>query len=275
MKNRIITGFGLALTLIPTFYVGGILLDIVLVLFTMIATYELTKLLQKEETFSAVTFVTMILSGGLFYVMSYYYRNQLDPDYVVAGMLLVIIIGASFTIFKESYDSGRFGNMLISILYPVLGFSALSAMRNGVDGTLYTVGFLFMITIFTDMFAYIVGVNFGKHRLAVKISPKKSIEGSIGGTVFAVLFTLLYLTIFKVEVIFGMEVQIGWMIVLIFILSIVGQIGDLIASRFKRDYDVKDYGKLFPGHGGVMDRFDSALFVAMVLLFISKVVGFL
>jgi len=127
----------------------------------------------------------------------------------------------------------------------------------------------------TDIFAYIVGVNFGKTRLAVKISPKKSVEGSIGGTVFAVIFTMIYVWGFKMDSIANIELNIGISIGLIIFLSVIGQIGDLVASKFKRDFGVKDYSNIFPGHGGVMDRFDSVIFAGMVLVFISEVVGLL
>ena len=109
----------------------------------------------------------------------------------------------------------------------------------------------------------------------MKISPKKSWEGSIGGTFFALLFALLYIFGFGVEMIGNLEVTLLGSIVIIALLSIFGQIGDLIASKFKRDYGVKDYSNLFPGHGGVMDRFDSVIFAAMILVFMSEVVGLL
>ena len=111
---------------------------------------------------------------------------------LIVGLL---VIGALFLVFVEKFSAGNFGEMLVTILYPAIGFGALYALRS-ID--LYNLGFLFMITIFTDIFAYAVGVRFGKHRLAVKISPKKSIEGSIGGTVFATIITLVYLSLIHI-----------------------------------------------------------------------------
>jgi len=132
-----------------------------------------------------------------------------------------------------------------------------------------------MITIFTDVFAYIFGINFGKHRLAVKISPKKSIEGSIGGTVSALLLTLLYIYLLDINEVGEINLNIWISILLIVFISIVGQIGDLIASKLKRGNNIKDFSQLFPGHGGVMDRFDSVIFAGITLVLISKVVGLL
>jgi len=179
------------------------------------------------------------------------------------------VIGALFLVFVERFSASNFGEMLVTILYPAIGFGALYALRS-ID--LYNLGFLFMITIFTDIFAYAVGVRFGKHRLAVKISPKKSIEGSIGGTVFATIITLVYLQVFNVTHIGVIEMNLFVSIILIVFTSIMGQIGDLVASKMKRSFEIKDFSNIFPGHGGVMDRFDSTIFAAMVLMLVSKVV---
>ncbi len=156
--------------------------------------------------------------------------------------------------------------------YPAVGFSALFALR---ADSLYVIGFLFMITVMTDTFGYVVGVPFGKHKLAVKISPKKSIEGSIGGTLAATVLTMAYIYIVNLEMIGAIELNFVISLFLVIFISITGQVGDLIASKLKRDYNIKDYSNIFPGHGGMMDRFDSVLFASMVIMIISKVVEIL
>ena len=274
MKTRIITGFILGVVLIPIFYFGGIVLDIALILFSLIATWELSRMFAQELRHPKIVLVFQILfSGGIFFTIRSYYLGNIALDWVFLLIILLVIVGAMFMIFYEEFTSNEFGNMFISVLYPAIGFGALSALRGAGDAGLYTIGFLFMVTIMTDMFAYIVGINFGKHRLAPKISPKKSIEGSIGGIFFAVIFAMVYLIGFDIEFIGNIEVNYFLIIFVIIIISVLAQIGDLIASKFKRDYGIKDYSNLFPGHGGVMDRFDSAIFAAMILLFISEVVG--
>ena len=111
----------------------------------------------------------------------------------------------------------------------------------------------------TDTFAYLVGMRFGKHKLS-KISPKKSIEGAIGGIVGAVVLVLLY------TVIMNNSYDLGYSYIYVtistIILSIIGQIGDFAASSIKRYVDVKDYSNLIPGHGGMLDRIDSLMFIA-------------
>lgn len=275
MKNRVITGILLAVVLIPIFYFGGIVLDVVLLLFSMVATWEMNRMFNKErDSHKSVLVMELVLSGGIFYAIRSFYQGYIELEWIFFLIILLVVLGSLALVFSEKYSSVEFGNTFVSVLYPSLGFGAISGLRGGFgDDGLFNIGFLFLITTMTDMFAYIVGVNFGKHRLAVKISPKKSIEGSIGGTAFAIIFTLIFIWAFKLEVIGEIPLSIFVSIILIIVISCIGQIGDLVASKLKRDCGIKDYSNLFPGHGGVMDRFDSAIFAAMVLMLISKVVG--
>lgn len=272
MKIRVITGVTLAVVLIPLFVLGGIALNITILLMTMGASYELFTMFNKKAELPNYLMVIEVLLGGLTYytISSYYQGSALEYSFLLIVALLVI--GALFLVFIDKFRAGNFGEMLVTILYPAMGFGALYALRS-ID--LYNLGFLFMITIFTDIFAYAVGVKFGKHRLAPKISPKKSIEGSIGGMVFATMITLVYLEVFNVTHIGVIEMNIFVSIILIVFISIMGQIGDLVASKMKRSHEIKDFSNIFPGHGGVMDRFDSTIFAAMVLMLVSKVVELL
>lgn len=273
MKQRVITGVILAGILIPIFFYGGLLLDITLLLFSMIATWELSRMFSRNLTNPRIVQIFQIgFSGGLFFLIRSYYQGVVPLEWAFSLIVLMVVIGSLFMVFYDQFSSKEFGNMFISVLYPAIGFSAISGL-GAFDGGIYVIGFLFMTTIMTDTFAYIFGVKFGKHRLAEKISPKKSIEGSIGGTLSAIVLTMIYILVFKLEVIGNIQMSILVSILLIFVISVIGQIGDLVASKLKRDCGIKDYSNLFPGHGGVMDRFDSAIFAAMVLMLISEVVG--
>ena len=122
---------------------------------------------------------------------------------------------------------------------------------------------VFIIAWGTDTFAYVFGMLFGKHKLCPSLSPKKTIEGSIGGIIGAIGLTYLYIKY--------LEIDAYWAFLLIaFIGSIVAQIGDLTASKIKRVTGIKDFGFIMPGHGGVLDRFDSILFIAPYTYYISK-----
>ena len=121
----------------------------------------------------------------------------------------------------------------------------------------------FILSFACDTFAYFAGLTFGKHKLAPKVSPKKTVEGSIGGICGNVVCGLLFA--FVMDRFFGGSIGYGAMAILAFCCSIVAQIGDLSFSLIKREFGVKDYGRLFLEHGGVLDRFDSVLFVAPVI----------
>lgn len=275
MKTRVITGALLLLFFIPIFVFGGIVFDIVLGLMAMVATWELSRMFKKGTSKPDwIMYLEVVFSGGLFYLIKEYYQNGLYIDGIFYYITFVLIVMSLLLVFVENFSSKEFGHFFINVLYPALGFGALHGLRVfDPENGLFIIGFLFMITVMTDIFAYVVGINFGKHRLAVKISPKKSIEGSIGGTFFAIVFTVIYIMVVQLDTIGSISLSLGTSIILIFVISCIGQIGDLIASKLKRDCDVKDYSQLFPGHGGVMDRFDSAIFAAMVLMLIVQVVG--
>ena len=269
MKTRIITGVIIAAILIPMFVIGGYALNATLLFLTMAASYELYMMFNKEKQISNLLLVSVIILGGLTYYSIQNYYNGAPLEYVFLMVVGLLVVGALMLVFIDDFNGDDFGHLLISVLYPAIGFGALFGLRSI---NLYNLGFLFVITIFTDIFAYIVGVKFGKHRLAVKISPKKSIEGSIGGTVSAVIITIVYLEIFNVTNIGVIEMNIFASIILVIFISIMGQIGDLVASKMKRGSGIKDFSNILPGHGGIMDRFDSALFAAMVLMLVIKVV---
>jgi phosphatidate cytidylyltransferase len=113
----------------------------------------------------------------------------------------------------------------------------------------------------TDIFAYFTGVFFGKHKLIEDVSPKKTIEGSIGGTLFCALSFVAFGLV--VDYFFNMDSNIIFLALSGIIIAIISQIGDLIMSVVKRHYGIKDFGKIFPGHGGVLDRFDSIFAVTL------------
>lgn len=125
----------------------------------------------------------------------------------------------------------------------------------------------------TDIFAYLVGMCFGKHRFAPNISPKKTIEGCIGGIVFCLIATFVALFIY--QKVFDSEINYVLALVYAFLCSVVGQIGDLAFSYIKRSYGIKDFGKILPGHGGVLDRMDSLIFICPLFYILISLKGFI
>ena len=183
-----------------------------------------------------------------------------------------------YTMAVGVFSKGRLGFSVISelfvmVAYVVISFSSMALIRYfNMEIGLYILILVFVVSWVTDSCAYIVGSLFGRHKLIPEVSPKKTVEGAIGGIVCACLAFLLYGLIIDM---FVENIEVNYIALLVFapVLSVVSQLGDLFASLLKRQHGVKDYGNIFPGHGGVMDRFDSILAVSTILLILSQIIA--
>ena len=163
---------------------------------------------------------------------------------------------------------------VLTSLYIVLALNMVLYVRDFGDGGKYLYLLIFLGAWMTDIFAYFTGVFFGKHKLIEDVSPKKTIEGSIGGTVFCAISFVVFGII--TDTFFGAQANLIFLAISGIVMAVISQIGDLIMSVIKRHYGIKDYGKLFPGHGGMLDRLDSILAVSMALsmvCMISSIIG--
>ena len=156
------------------------------------------------------------------------------------------------------------------VAYVTTSFTALSLIRYLVNGK-YILFLVFIASWVTDTFAYLTGTLIGKHKLIPEVSPKKTVEGAIGGTLSAVVF--FPLLGFIVGAVSAGEVKANYLVLVIYavILAVAAQIGDLLASLIKREYKIKDYGSLLPGHGGIMDRFDSVMSVSVLTMLLCMI----
>ncbi|MEC9485062.1 MAG: phosphatidate cytidylyltransferase [Candidatus Izemoplasma sp.] len=266
METRIYTGALMAIVIIPIILIGSWLLVGLFGVLTLVATYEITHLQDDANDRNRYLYATELVSSALLYTfLILYIKNGISLYYAYTMIGLILLVSVYYYVALD--DSMKM--FLIAALYPSIGFAALFAFR---ESGLVDIGYLFLITVVTDVFAYFVGINFGKHKLAPTISPKKSIEGSIGGLVFTVIFSLVYIWLTGLNQVLSIELSLPLMIVFAAIISIFAQAGDLVASKMKRDHAVKDFSQLFPGHGGVMDRFDSVLFVGVILFLLSEVI---
>ena len=194
---------------------------------------------------------------------------------VVAIFVLMLYTYAVCVFSKGKVDISAACTALVTCLYTMGGFAAIIYLHDFHAGGRFLYLLTFIGAWITDIFAYFSGRLFGKHKLIPEISPKKTVEGSIGGILFCVLAFLGFTYIYNTWLVGFLpdaalpEVTVTLPYVLMavvgFVVSIVSQIGDLSMSAIKRHYGVKDFGKLFPGHGGVLDRFDSVLAVAIIL----------
>lgn len=197
-----------------------------------------------------------------------------NPHIILVSIFFLIALGFCYLIFhKEIMLPTICTGFLVSLLIPVV-FSVSIVIRD----RYYPDGLFFYLLALgggwlTDSGAYFVGVFFGKHKLAPKISPKKTIEGAIGGILTTVAgYLLLGLLYYSYLSSIGDEVQIAYPVLAVgaLVCAVAAILGDLFASVIKRQTGIKDYGNIFPGHGGVMDRFDSVLFVSPVIYAIIR-----
>ncbi len=235
-------------------------------IFSLIGYVELTKSIKinKEHKKSSSLQVIGILGIFAYYVAIYYAAYA----YAIFALIMTLILtmGVYVVRFPKYHSAQIMGSFFCFIYSPVM-LSFLYLTRE-LDQGMYIVWLIFISSWISDTFAYIVGMLFGSHRLAPNLSPKKSVEGAVGGMAASALFGALYAW-FIVSKVIDMN-GIVWIFAMIGgIGSIVSQIGDLFASGVKRNYEIKDYGKCIPGHGGIMDRFDSLIFVAPIIFFLA------
>lgn len=210
--------------------------------------------LQEFSTLTGLTYKTVLLPALFVYLTSFLYHYQGTELKVVkiagAFALLVLFIPFIYFIF-DKLSLNELSKLYLAIFYLVLPFSlALS-----IDGRLLLT--VFFIIWASDTFAYLTGKYFGKHKLAEKISPKKTIEGVIGGLTGGLVTAYI---IFRFTG-WNLNLNLGSFFILTVIIVIAGTLGDLLESRFKRLAGVKDSGHIIPGHGGILDRLDSFILV--------------
>lgn len=269
MKQRLVTGllWG-SLAILTMVFIFSPLMGILIALFSMGAVHEIEKVAGVKNT--PVMAVSLIFAGALPLIVEYKllerFRVPLMPVIAAYVMLLLSLMLAKYEITKfEHIAIVVFSS--ICVPYALSTFMLLRDVYKKFPGEFeQSQGFyLFFLALacawITDIFAYFVGRKLGKHKMSPKISPKKSIEGAVGGIIVTMLFNLAALFIFT-RYFFASPIMPYWMVVPISAaLSVIGMLGDLSASVIKRNYGQKDFGTLMKGHGGIMDRFDSCLFV--------------
>ncbi|WP_433749823.1 phosphatidate cytidylyltransferase [Falsibacillus pallidus] len=264
MKQRIITAvIGIAIVL-PIIFYGGIPFLLLTYLLATVGLYEALRM-KKQSIFSIPGLISIVLLW--IFLVPTQYNNIIQQFHYskIEFMMIGILLMLTYTVASKnrfSFEDASYS--ILSILYVGIGFFYMNETRSADSGLTYLFYALFIIWA-TDSGAYFIGKAMGKRKLWPEISPNKTVEGFVGGVVCALVVALLFFLI--------SDIPAGMMKLLIagIVLSIFGQIGDLVESALKRHFDVKDSGNILPGHGGILDRFDSLLFVLPILHFIHLI----
>ncbi len=267
MLKRILTAVVALIVLIPVLWFSDtVVFPIAVALLCLIACYELLKCVGQLDNYalSVPIFVFAAALPVLARIQNFDFINR--QLVLPLFLLLFCYVTVCSVICNKKCDVSRTGFVFYEIFMIIAGFTLLVTVR---DMRPHTYLIIFVAAWMTDTFAYFTGYCLGKHKLCPDISPKKTVEGAVGGVVGAVVGAIVLAVVVNAV---GTETITVWEAAVIAIpLSVIGQFGDLAASLTKRYFGIKDYGNLFPGHGGVLDRFDSILPITIMVYIITVI----
>ncbi|MBS1527207.1 MAG: phosphatidate cytidylyltransferase [Bacteroidetes bacterium] len=263
MKTRAITGFFFVIVMIGSVLLGPVVFTVFYLLLSALSLFEFYRLIKQNDIQPAV--ILGMISGILLYaIFTILAQNNSDPP---ANYLLLVLVPCVAAIFVQelfSHSPSPFTNIAYTIfgmIFTVLPFCFFNALAflDGYGGFNFHLPLAFLVMLWSnDTGAYLCGVGFGRHKLFERHSPKKTWEGFIGGVMICCIAAFVLSRFYK-------ELALVHWLVMALIIGIVGTLGDLTESMFKRGLNVKDSGGLLPGHGGLLDRFDGLLLAAPVV----------
>jgi phosphatidate cytidylyltransferase len=260
LQKRVIFGALALAVFIPLLIIGGVAFQLFIGFLAMVATAELLKMNRLSP--SSIEGILAMLAALVLTLPLETYLTFLpsDGNYIAFAIVVFLMMGAIvFNVGQYSYSEVVFP--IASSFYVGIGFHNLVGARMD---SINKVLFALFIVWATDTGAYMIGRQIGRKKLMPKVSPNKTVEGFLGGILSAVLVAALYMLIDRqLTTGYSFFVTLG----LVAIFSIFAQFGDLVESAIKRHFGVKDSGKLIPGHGGILDRFDSMIFVFPIMHF--------
>lgn len=260
-KTRLLSGILLVIIALATIISGGDVLFATLLLISFIGMTEIYRVLE----------ISGMLLGGVGYLaaVGYYLiirmgRMDLIAFFVVAFLIWLMVI------YVFSYPKYRAEQVMLAFFgffYVAFMLSYVYQIRMLSQGA-FLVWLVFLCSWGCDTCAYCVGMLLGKHKMAPKLSPKKSIEGAVGGVAGAALLGAAYAAAIN-HFVPGTDASVVQYAIICGVGGVISQVGDLAASAIKRNHDIKDYGNLIPGHGGILDRFDSVIFTAPIIYYMA------
>lgn len=282
MKERIISGTIIAAAIVVLGLVGGYPLANVLLICSLIGYYELMKacgvlklVRKRQEQFNMISIIGFAFTAALYFMLQVCAGMYTGPELVqksdfwtlciVVAFFMVSMAGYVFAF--PGYDGNLIMISVFGFLYcPVMLSFVYRARTMGRFG-IFVYALIFICSSVCDTCAYAVGMLLGRHKMAPVLSPKKTVEGAVGGAAGSVL--VCFLLAMLMEYLYpDIHLQLEFSVLGI-CGALVSMVGDLAASAIKRNHNIKDYGKLIPGHGGIMDRFDSIIFTAPMIYFLA------
>ncbi|MBR2190003.1 MAG: phosphatidate cytidylyltransferase [Eubacterium sp.] len=264
--TRLISGIILVLLALLTIIKGGVLLYITVLALSLIGVFELYRAckVRGEQDRTGMFQFGKLEIAGYAGVLLFYAALLLDsPSYELLAVIAALMILMCVFVFAwPAYRSEQVMACFFALVYVGVMLSFIYQTRM-LPGGKFHVWLIFLCSWGCDTCAYCVGMLFGKRKMAPELSPKKSVEGAVGGVIGAIVLGIIYAVATKGPVLaYGTICGVG---------ALISMVGDLAASAIKRNVGIKDYGKLIPGHGGVLDRFDSVIFTAPVIYFLSAI----
>ena len=267
MTKRVVSAIIMVLLFIPFLVIGGTPFIILMSVLGVLGLYELLKIRgeakKKFPVFMRV--IAYLMTVFLIVNNAGSIDLQYDIDYrLISAIIFLFLVPMVFINNSKKYNLNDALFLVGSVVFIGLSFNLLSVIRN--FNVAYFI-YLLLITTMTDSFALFTGMLIGKHKLAPEISPKKTIEGAIGGSLMGtIISTAFYVTVIN------SNIPLVFIILITLALTAVGQVGDLAFSAIKRYYGQKDFSDLIPGHGGILDRFDSLVFVVLAFILVLGII---
>ena len=269
-KTRLISGIVLIAIALVVLWIGGPLTGVVVMALSLVGVFELCRVYEIEKRSPAV----LAYVWTVIYYAMLIFRNVEIRGFQIGKLTLPLMITYLLAILAvyvfrfPKYHDREIMAAFMSFFYVSVMLSYIYKIRV-MDNGGYFVVLIFLCSWGNDTLAYCFGVLFGKHKMSPHLSPKKSVEGLIGGILGAGLLGLLYGLFLQYFI--HIDITMDYLFIVLFIICALGAfpavIGDLAASAIKRNYDIKDYGTLIPGHGGILDRFDSVIFIAPIIYY--------
>lgn len=260
MKERTISGAIIVAITIIALYFGGLLFELFVGLLSVFSFYELMKVKKDGRTPNIMKIVGLICMLLLIFINSKERYVIFGLSYETLSLLFILILLPTVLLKKVKYTtSDAFYLGSITIFLGTVFNLCLTLYNESISSFILVI----IIAFATDTFAYLGGKLIGKHKIT-QISPNKTLEGSIIGTLICTIISTTY------YVVFISPVNMVRTVIILMILSIIGQLGDLFFSLIKRENDAKDFSRLIPGHGGILDRIDSIIFILIAFVFMMQ-----